>query len=300
MLAWSRILALLGLVAVLLSLLVPGVSAPPGRLMAALESFTHVPLFALLMAGLLWLLPEKGTPRWLVVFSAVLLPVLVEGLQWLTGRSARVEDFLPGWLGGGMVVLGWSARGWAHRRWAGGLVALMGIWAAAPLALVVADMGRARSDFPLLASFESRLEMGRWVEQGCQMERTTEGATHGRYAAKLVVEGDDEYPGFFLVDAPRDWTGLKRLCFDVWNPGERPLFFWFRLDDRPGNPPYAQRCQERFEVVPGRQTLCLEAERFRAPSGRPLDLTCLHSAGFFFDGAKSGDVLYFDYFRGIE
>ena len=114
---------------------------------------------------------------------------------------------------------------------------------------------------------------------------------------KIEVDEPIEYPGLFDSDVIRNILPMKRLCVDLFVPGESPLKIWLRLDDRP-SPVYSDRFQELVSLFPGTNTICIErAAAVSTPSGRALDLGHIVSWGLFFDQARPGEILYLDNVR---
>ena len=178
-------------------------------------------------------------------------------------------------------------------------VALLTTAAVCPLVLILADRAAARRDFPLLASFESRAELGRWSVRGCRVSRVSKHATDGKFALKIEVENPDNYPGLFECDAMCNMLDINALCFDVFVPGREPVALWLRVDDRV-NAAYADRFQDLRTLLPGANTVCIGRDDLQTtPSGRPLDLGRVLSWGIFFDRPHPGQTVYLDNVRAL-
>ena len=263
--------AALGGVAAVLFLLWPFQLAPEGRAMYAAAGSAHVLLFA----GLAWLgggllsPVRRGGLLWLGLagFSAI-----AEGLQPFVGRTAEWSDWLYG-IGGAACVC-------ATRRWRGSLrwipVLLLclfpPVWESA--------MARMETDaFPVLAHSEFRWARRGWSLNGVVLSvRGAEGFNLSRAPNLPAIT----YPGFFREPIRHDWRGVRALQADLFWPEAGPAVFAVRVDDRPGNPPYAERFQKEFAVTQGWNAVRIPAEEIaQTPAGRPLRLDQVRQWGVF-------------------
>lgn len=239
---------IVGLMVVVIALVVP---IPfEMRAAAAAGDLVHAPLFALLAWALLraWsrLRPvvagsneanSKGLVRRSMTVVAVLVAfgILMEFLQDLFGRSAAIHDAVANSIGAIAGAL-WFLSGalsvdprqenssaesqnnalqkYGLRLTAAGCIVISSwnpLW-------VLTDVVRMHLDFPLVASFESDMEMTRWHFNRCVGERVREGATDGVRAMKLTFD-DFKHPGATLLDVPRDWSSCKGLSVDLYPLG---------------------------------------------------------------------------------
>jgi len=295
-----RLLSLLCIGVPLLLLFIPGLDVGPGRLARALEDAAHFPLFALMTLGILGLMPRVGPAGRRAGCAAAATPTLVivvEILQPLVNRDRGWGDLLPGLAGSaGVVALFLATR--TRRRSVWGLVALAAVRAAgAPLGWGARDEWRERRQFPLLATFESAGELSRWDAAGVVLTRVTRDAAGGRYALAMRVTAAD-YPGIFTAPAQPDWADMEQLCMELALDAPAPRVIWLRMDDRPGNPPYAERFQVAFELAPGAHTVCVERAEFgKTAGGRDMDLHRIASFGIFLERGAVGDGLIVDNLR---
>lgn len=287
-------------------LFIPGPETRGDRLLVYLQDFAHFPLFAVmafLLQALLRRSPLGDIQRaFVIVMLTVLVGVAAEFIQPFVGRTAGARDVVLG-LSGSVAAVCFSLAAQTQSRAARFLlvwvVLLLVIGSAWPALLIEWDRLGASRDFPRLASFESRTELGRWSVNGCKISRTTEYASNGRWALKIEVENPVGYPGLFEPDGIHNLFCMKQLCFDLFVPGETPLKIWLRVDDRV-SPAYSDRFQELLSLFPGTNGICIQrAALTSTPSGRPLDLGHLVSWGLFFDQAKPGETLYLDNVRVI-
>ena len=285
-------------------LFIPGPETRGDRLLVYLQDFTHFPLFAVVAFLLLALFRRSPLSvirrAFVIVLLTVLVGVTAEFIQPFVGRTAGVRDVVLGLAGSVATVclsMAFQSRAIVARVLLVAISLLLAVAAVFPLIIIILDRQAARRDFPLLASFESRTELGRWSVNGCRVSRVPDHTTHGQWALKIEVENPDNYPGLFESDSLRNLSGIQQLCFDIFVPGDAPLKIWLRMDDRL-NPVYSDRFQDLRTLFPGTNTICVERGALGStPSGRPLNLGRILSWGIFFDQAKPGETLYLDNVR---
>jgi VanZ family protein len=300
------LIAALSLLGLCFLLFVPLPENQGNRFLVYLQDFAHFPLFALTAWLLLFLLKGKNMAPLargsLVVAATLLAGLLAEFIQPFVGRTAGVRDVVLGLAGSVAAVclnMALRSRTIVARALLVATALLLAVAAVFPLILIHWDRQAARRDFPLLASFESHAELGRWSVNGCKVSRVPDHTTHGHWALKIEVENPDNYPGLFEIDSMRNLSGIKQLCCDVFVPGEGPLKIWLRMDDRV-NPVYSDRFQDLRTLFPGTNTICVQrAALASTPSGRPLDIGHIVSWGLFFDQAKPGETIYLDNVRVV-
>lgn len=289
-----------GLLVSLGLLLVPGLEAPRDRILSRLQDLLHVPLFAVMTVLLIRLFSARGGPvrgTALALAAAAGLGVAAERVQPWVGRTAEGGDILLG-LAGSAIGAGVL---WIRRVRAGitravllGVVVLLLAGALVPLGTALVDRALARRQFPLLGSFECGAELGRWTANGCELRRTREGATDGRWALEARVTQQIEYAGLFLVDMPRDWRRATSLRADLFLAAPNAAQVWVRLDDQASRD-YWTRFQKMILLKPGSNRVVFgRGEMGIASGGRPLDLEHVRSWGLFFDSAAVGDRLCVD------
>lgn len=283
-----------------LVLLVPTHWRPDQRLTAYLLDGLHFPLFAVLAWLLLAWRPSAGWRFTAAALAAlVALGGLIEIVQPWVGRTTSLRDWTLGSIGALAAALAFRARraGGRPAQYSLGLVALgLTVAVAAPAVIYAADGWRARRDFPLLASFESRRELGRWRVRGVTAARSLEHATHGRQSL-VITSGAAPYAGLFLAEAPRDWSRFRHLHLDAYVPGAHPVAVWIRLDDR-RNAPYDDRAQVLLNLAPGPQQVTVSRDQLDpTPGGRPIRWDRVRTCGLFFHRPGAGQQLYLDHWR---
>ena len=267
------------------------------RLLGRLLDFGHFPLFAVVFYCVLNLFPQNanGSRRWdAAVMATLLFNLAAECVQPLFGRSSGVADWFIGSAGCLSAALLNRLKGPRHKFPCYAVVLTLILASLMPAGMVVLDRHAARADFPLLSSFESALELGRWECHGCTIRRIHEGITDGCYASEIRIEKETAYPGLFLVDMPRNWSDMKNLRFDIFWPQDAEARLWVRMDDSPDSP-YECRVQQAFLLHPGTNRIALSRElASTTPEGRALNLKAIQSFGIFLEKGVSGLVFRLD------
>jgi hypothetical protein len=264
---------------------------PDSRLRSALavHDLGHVVAFGLVAALFAFLssarsrptLPARVAAFWLAAGAALALGAAVEAAQAVSGRNGDPWDVVRD--GAGALCVAWllvasdpaiSARA----RTAAAGVAMVTVAAFAyPTAAALADEARARAQFPVLASFETAMELSRFE------------FTHGA-KPRIVPARDDEdrpvsgvrlrlppgkYPGLVLGHFPEDWSGLRALRLLILNPEPTPIEISVRIDDAAYDYrlDLADRYNRAFLLPPGANRIdILLSEVAAAPRGRRFDL----------------------------
>ena len=269
-----------GSAAVFLLLLVP-VRLPAGeRWVEAWSAGAHVSLFAAL--AWLWGRGLPGRSRgWRLWGGLAAVAAAVEGLQLWTGRSVGWTDWCSGAAGAACVCATWRVRGGIRLLAVLALAFLPAAWEAALQIL-------EKRDFPILADPARRWAGRGWIENGGRLRREEEG---------FRFLSDDPttpaaYPGVFRVPAAKDWRRIEALDTSLYWPGKKPAVMGLRVDDQPGQPPYADRFQREFSVTQGWNRVRIPVRELgRTADGRPLRLDGIRRWGVFL---VSGEA--FDYF----
>lgn len=267
----------------LLLLLIPFPGGGDGRVWHALGGTAH----ALLFAGLAWLWTRPGTvraPRWLTWLALALAAAGAEGLQTFAGRSAEVADWLFGTAGAACVCAGGGLR---QRPWVLGL-----LLAAVAVCSPVWELGLWRMEsraFPVLA------EPGAgWAGRGWNLNEVRLAiAADRRFRVAGKTNPPAAYPGLFRIPVRRDWRGLAALRTALYWPGPAPAVMAVRVDDRPGNPPYAERFQREFAVTQGWNVVRLPL----AEIGKTVDLAGIRQWGVFLVSPAAFDYFLMDAVR---
>jgi len=234
-------------------------------------------------------------------FISVTLALISETIQNFTpDRSFQLEDIVNDLIGAGVFLLlayqykrGLPKRAQAALR----IIALVLMCTAAlPMLAATLDELHARRDFPLLGSFETRMEMERWeIEEG--HERIAMHATNGKRSLRVDLS-PGLYPGITLSYPCRDWRGYYTLSYDVFLDGTTFLPLSVRINDLAHNEEYDDRYIGTFSLRPGPNRITISlAEVEHAPRGRKMDMGRISILCIFSYKLKEPRTVYFDNFR---
>jgi hypothetical protein len=235
-------------------------------------------------------------------FTVACLGLGIELLQLnIAGRFFSWNDVGMDLMGGATALL-WRARR-SLPRLQGTLGAVVSILVVAvnfvPLGSVLVDEYRSARDFPLLAGFETTMELRRWADDRGGLSRVTKPRVQGRYAARINLT-TDKYSGVALKYFPGDWLGRRALAFDVFNPGQ-PLMLHYRVHDvfhRGAMQAYGDRYNGRTLLTEGWNAIIIPmADIIAGPKERSMDVTKIRGFGLFVAQQRERRVLFLDNVR---
>lgn len=150
---------------------------------------------------------------------------------------------------------------------------------------------KKRAGVLTLASFEKDGELSLFEDSEGRLERTREQATQGRYALKVTFpDGGGSLSAWRTL--PRNWSGYKRLQFDVCNPQSTVPFSLFIKDSK--HTSYRQGYnQEQIRLGMG----CHSIEIPLAEVARKINLRDVVQLRIFLWKVPGQHVLFFDNFR---
>lgn len=260
----------------------------PGQAVRFVQAWSGVGHAAVF--GLVGMAIQLGVPvryrRGLGIWALLSVPLLEAGQYW-TGRQPTGYDVVVGWLGlaAGMLVAmhpkGVAFRGVRvrHLGWSAVLiVVVVALW---PVWNVLRDRREINRTFPVLASFSSARELGRWHFYGVDTAYRPWPTDGEQSALRIQADGTRAYPGVFMRDFKRDWSGWQSLHLKLYVDSDTPLRCGVRVDDQPESA-YADRFQAYHILAPGVQEWVVElADVQQTPGGRQLDLHQVWQWGFF-------------------
>lgn len=277
------------------------------RLTESLADLAHPVLFAALTATLLALLRRRWPKRCLLPPLATSL--LVSGVALVSevaqdkfGRNASWNDLLADFcgIGAAMAVMG---RPPSHRPWdatSRRMVAIgfLAVGFGQPLTIFF-DEWMARSEMPVLASFEHPWQVSRWFFHDCAAERSSAHASAGRYALRLdLPPGDWLGPSLTLPTGCRDWSKYQRLELDLFVGENKPMEVWFKAMDEGQNGQASDRYELPFVLPPGHTRMVITCDELRrAPCERRMDLTRMKRFQLYLDQLDEPRTLHFDNLR---
>ncbi|MCH2211190.1 MAG: VanZ family protein [Fuerstiella sp.] len=289
-----------------------------GRLWSELFDLAHAPVFCgLLLIFVKFFDPYRtglspaydqssrfaGGQMMVISGGCVLLGCAGEYLQSFVGRSPSVRDLVSNAAGVLAGVL-WMCS----RKTTGGREKLF--VTASFMVLVLATLKPAlgiwgaviqQRDFPLLASFERRVDLGAWTEQQAVIRRTSEWASHGKHSLRL-----DFCPGRFsgirLMWPVMDWRGYDRFACDIHNTASVSINLTLKIHDRAHVDQAGESadCYEiQFTVPPTTvRSLCVKlVDVADAPESRSMNLDQIASVELFTAGLTAGHGVLVDNMR---
>lgn len=243
----------------------------------------HAPLFALLAAFGCWCfrrapaVKRSGLWVWLILMGFSLTS---EALQSMVGRQSSWGDAFANLLGTTAGVL-WMAsprkRLLARRILAVILFAVASLW---PLAIVT-DALCQQNELPMLASFESPLELSRWTFAECQFQRVQEHQTEGYWSLEVNLNVGT-YPGLAMREVPPDWTPYAAFAFDVTLESPESLTLIVKITDKAHNWESDDRFHYHALLHSGLNQIRIPIRDIqRVPNGRFLNLKTMQMLQLF-------------------
>jgi hypothetical protein len=285
-----RLLYLLMLLVFAGALLFMQLPIPPTYAGRTIENAGHTPLFFLITLGVLLVLRDHPRFTGARLYAMAGLAgggagFLSEVIQRPLRRDASWEDVFADAVG---AVLALGVYALLDRRIHRGYRALGMVVALACIAIYVApiaNMARAylhrNGQFPVLANFQSRLELYWTMNIGVRREISDD-----TLKVNFVAEG---FPGLSFHEPVPDWRPYKSLVIEVENPADAPLDLGVRVHDRKHNRQFADRFNRHFSLAAGeRRTLRIDLDDLRtAPRGRLMDMQQISDITLF-RGAPTG------------
>lgn len=284
-LPWSRYTLTFSFVVVAVGiplLFVPWSNTYEPRSLKEIWNFGHVMLFAyatiLLSAYWQWFRDRAFEMQIaLLVMLALIIGLGIEFIQLHTGGDFSLYDVCLDVTGACLVPAckpQYSASFTRYSPW----VVRLAVWSylifrAYPLGISLVDEYQARRQFPVLAGFASRQELGRFGNSS-RLNLTDQGLR--------VNFGTEHYSGFALKYFPDDWSGYHVLNIDIRNPGSDSVYLTCRIHDQHHDQSYADRYNRTFTVTPGEQTLAIDLVEVKAsPRTRTMDMKNIGGLGCF-------------------
>jgi len=291
------------------ALLVAGLMVPlprAGRVMIPLGDLLHGPAFA--VVGFLairfvvrrW--PGKAAARAACVWLAVSgFGLLMEVVQELVGRQSSGSDAMANALGAAAGVISGMAttRAVGRRRLGLALLAVLCLSAAAlPPAGRLYDLWSQRWYLPLLSSFESWLDVQRWVANDSRMRPVDSLATEGRRSLCFDLDGR-HYPGVSMIWGWRDWSQYDRLLLDLRLDAGSPLSVVIKIEDDFSYHQIGNRFTRSYRLTPGRwQTISIDLQEvIDAPQHRQMQLDKIAYLQIFAPSPAPGRSVCVDHVR---
>ncbi len=150
----------------------------------------------------------------------------------------------------------------------------------------------------VINDFESDPDLDR-VGWHCHtlMARSAQHPANGDASLELILY-PATYAGLAIQLEVNDWSRYQYLVFDIFNPQQEIFAITVRIDDQPDYPPFEERFQGRFSLLPGANQIRIPLnELYTSGDGRPLDLEKIARFMWFIRNTAERYTLYFDYVR---
>lgn len=275
------------------------------RSFQAVWDLGHIFIFTLLTLVILshWNRPKSDFVRrfffYFIFLLIFLIGIGVELCQTMVnGRNPDIPDLLRNQLG---CIFGYYLffikRSSFSRAKTHLLHLLMGCLlslACVPLFIGLGDELLARSQFPVLADFESMFEKNRWVDPR-QLRISGDKARSGDKSL-LVRLSTATYSGTSLFYFPNNWQGYNWLHFSVFNPNTATMTLHCRIHDKQHNKKFQDRYHHQFVLQPGWNDLDISlSDVENAPKTRKMNMTAIEQVGFFFINLPRPQYIYLDH-----
>lgn len=239
----------------------------------------------------------------LAAASSLVLGIVTEYLQGKVGREPSLQDLALNTLGAlyGCCIFLLLAR--RHTVRARGAPDPMRVYQALgalllATALVLMPLWKALLDerlqarqFPVLATYTSKLETGR------HRSSVSTVFTPGGLLVEFLGSGYAHINWKYLA---RDWTGFNELAIEVDNQSGADLKLTCRVHDRAHEKSYRydDRFNRTFVLRKGRQTLLVDLREVQAaPATRNMDLQEIAALICFTSGEKTARRVVFEEIR---
>ena len=302
-----------GIIFVLLGIVVfiqvPGTTA----FSHVLQKLGHPLVFAIVAWLSLSLLRDAGKPRngrgaihYIVALAVtIVFGATTEVAQAFVHRDPSVFDVLRDALGATAALAGLYAverppQGPAPpvRGRAGAGVIAVALVAAivAPMALCIVAYAHRDLGFPILAQFESPLDLYFISRSDIGRDRIPEPRRWARAAREIALEVpllSEPYPGVTLEEPYPNWRGRSSLALDLTNPGTAALQLTVKVEDRRHGHDYRDRFDRDFTLAAGSRTVTQITLRDieSAPIGPPMDMRHIARVQLFRSGGSGPAVL---------
>jgi hypothetical protein len=122
-------------------------------------------------------------------------------------------------------------------------------------------------------------------------------ATHGNRSLRMEFYPSD-YPGLNPILSVNDWCEYTAICMDIYYPEKEKTMISVRIDDQKENPDYAERYDQKFNLMPGLNHIHIPLKTLvTSGTQRPLNLKKIYRLIIFMPHPKKKFVLYVDYIR---
>jgi len=286
------------------------------RLNQALWNMGHLFFFALL--GML-LLTQTSLARqsWQIkclfsVLLSLLLGGIIEVIQYSIGRNMDFQDILQDMLGGvlGFLVVVFYLDESPVQRGTGranlkkialgtSLVVMVVLIAFYPVFKILLDKHRMQADLPLLAGFESSVELARWESDYVnRLELDQRIVKKGVSSLRVEFGVGSEYSDITLRALALDWRGYEWLNISIYNAQADNLAIELKIFDQQhlaNGYAYSDRFNRPLRLLPGWNEIKVSLLDIQnAPQQRKIDLHNMAVITLFVQRPKRAQTIYLD------
>lgn len=237
-------------------------------------------------------------------FFCLLLGTAIEFAQLLFNREFSrddiINDMIGGYLGLCMLFIAKHTEKNINRVIAGLFFIILSIIGLRNFEQHLLDEYRMRTDFPVLADFENKLEESRWENKLVNTQYSTRYSTSGNNALQVeYLRG--RYPNISLEHFMRNWSGYQQLSFSVYNPEPAILNFTLKIDDYQhvkNGRRFTDRLNKKIQLQQGWNHINIPVEEIRqAPRQRSMDISQINTVSLFTDKLEKPVTIYLDNMR---
>lgn len=282
------------------------------RVIRALMNAAHFPAFCLFTVTMFFFTKRRSFfgNYGSIAITCVVVIIIVEFLQPLSGRTKNILDCAYGVAGVCVALVGLYIRhenkpSWARWGYVSGILTITAFilypvgqeWYA----------GRFRAkQFPVLGSFETSAELHVWKARGWAMIDSVEPArldlsnkyfSQGNRSLRIQTSAGN-WTGVKYLAGDMDWGRFKSLAFDTYNTGEEfPLHI--RIADRDSSDSsYHSRYNKVITVLPGWNMIRIPmVEIISGPKERLLNIQAIRKITLCTGEKGPSRVFFIDHVR---
>ena len=285
-------------------LFVGGPISAEDRLQKMFWEMGHFFLFAIATFSLFTLTNLGKRPLlFKLLFTLVFCVVFgfgTEYAQLLVGRNFELKDVLHDFVGGfsGLTLSLFSLKNKRLVNLGICIIVFVGtVFGCRDFLLALWDEYRINKDFPVLADFESGIELKRWRISGGHFELSEDNATSGENSLKVDFR-PARYSDLSMDHFASNWVGYNYLTFNIESSAEQPINLYVKIYDYT-HYYSAFRFYDRFNgkilVNPGNNKIRINLEDVRnAPRDRPMLLNEVWGVSIFAIDLKEPYRFYLD------
>lgn len=245
---------------------------------------------------------QRPTVRtWVLALGMVnLAGCLIEGAQYVLGRSPSISDLFLNNVGTILALTFVSLRRSSARSWRtaalfGAALALLA-WSLIPILAALSDEYSASRAFPVLSDFETPFQISRWTSD-VELSIEREHVRYGNGAMRVPLS-TERYSTASLKYFPSDWSGASSLAVSIFNPDPEPLELHLRVHDRwhdDHGQSYDERFNRSFTVLTGWNDLVFPMSDIEnGPRYRTLNLSEIRGLSIFSVELPSPRTIFID------